>query len=212
AKRLVAPALKPCELPGVDVVLISHAHMDHLDFATLGALPGHPYAVSAHSTEDLLRRTRLKDPQGLAWGQKTRLSTPKGDVEIQAFEVKHWGARWRWDRHRGYNGYIISREDKKIIFGGDTAFINSFRSLRNQGPFEMAIMPIGAYQPWLCSHCSPEQAVSMANAAGARHFMPIHFKTFPLGQEGPIEPLERLQQAIEPERIGWREVGQTFAL
>ena len=65
-------------------------------------------------------------------------------------------------------------------------------------------MPIGAYQPWICSHCTPEQAVQMANAAGAKKFLPIHFKTFPLGREGVIEPMERLEKAIEKERIAWR--------
>jgi L-ascorbate metabolism protein UlaG (beta-lactamase superfamily) len=70
-------------------------------------------------------------------------------------------------------------------------------------------MPIGAYLPWICSHCTPEQAVQMANAAGAKKFLPIHFKTFPLGREGGIEPMERLQAAIEHERIAWRDAGET---
>jgi hypothetical protein len=52
----------------------------------------------------------------------------------------------------------------------------------------------------------------MANDAGAKHFLPIHTKTFPLGREGVVEPMERLQAAIENERIGWRDVGQTFQL
>ena len=210
AKRLIAPALNPAQLPDIDLVLLSHAHMDHLDCATLRALPGRPQAVVAHATEDLLRRTPIRSSTPLTWGGKTTISTQHGRVEVRAFEVKHWGARWRYDKYRGYNGYVIARQGKKIIFGGDTAWCDSFRGLRTQGPFEAAIMPIGAYRPWVCSHCTPEQAVRMANQAGARSFLPIHFKTFPLGREGPIEPLERLQAAIEPERLGWREVGETF--
>lgn len=212
AKRLVAPALRPNQLPPIDLVLLSHAHMDHMDFATLQALPGRPQAVTAHATDDLLERTKLKDAKALAWGQSARVQTPNGDLEVRAFEVKHWGARWRYDKFRGYNGYILAREGKKLIFGGDTAQCDSFRSLRPQGPYEAAIMPIGAYDPWVCSHCTPEQAVGMANAASARHFLPIHFKTFPFGREGIVEPLERLQAAIEPERIGWRDVGETFVV
>jgi len=212
AKRLVAPALRTSELPPIDLVLLSHAHMDHLDPATLRALPGNPRAVTAHATTDLLEGTRLKSPEELAWGEKTKVKTAQGDVQIEAFEVKHWGARWRMDKHRGYNGYVISREGKKIIFGGDTALTDSFQGLKSKGPYEMAIMPIGAYQPWLCSHCSPEQAVRMANEAGAKHFLPIHFKTFPFGREGTAEPLERLEAAIESERIAVRDVGQTFQL
>jgi L-ascorbate metabolism protein UlaG (beta-lactamase superfamily) len=126
--------------------------------------------------------------------------------------VKHWGARWRWDQHRGYNGYVLEREGRKIIFGGDTAMTSSFAGLRSSCSFDAAIMPIGAYQPWLCSHCSPEQAVRMANDAGAEKFLPIHFKTFPLGREGAIEPMERLTDAIHADRLGWQDIGETVVI
>jgi L-ascorbate metabolism protein UlaG (beta-lactamase superfamily) len=212
AKRLIAPALKVRQLPPIDLVLLSHAHMDHLDLATLRALPGRPRVVTAHDTTDLLQGTHLREPKALKWGESARASTEHGNANISAFQVKHWGARWKVDKYRGYNGYVIEREGKKLIFGGDTALTDSFRSLRNKGPYELAIMPIGAYQPWVCSHCTPEQAVRMANDAGAKHFLPIHTKTFPLGREGVIEPMERLQATIEGDRIGWRDVGQTFQL
>jgi len=209
-KRLVAPALTANQLPRVDLVLLSHAHMDHLNSATLRHFPKTTRAVTAHSTADLLRNTKLRGPVELKWGDKVQVNTSHGEVEVEAFEVRHWGARWRHDSYRGYNGYIVAREGKKIIFGGDTAWSDSFRALRSKGPFELAIMPIGAYSPWIQSHCTPEQAVQMANDAGAKYFLPIHFKTFTLGREGVIEPLERLQGAIESERIGWQDIGQTF--
>jgi L-ascorbate metabolism protein UlaG (beta-lactamase superfamily) len=148
----------------------------------------------------------------LKWGESACVSTEHGVATVSAFEVKHWGARWKVDKYRGYNGYVVEREGKKLIFGGDTAWTESFRSLRGKEPYELAIMPIGAYQPWVCSHCTPEQAVRMANDAGAKYFLPIHTKTFPLGREGVVEPMERLQAAIENDRIGWRDVGQTFQL
>lgn len=211
-KRLIQPALTAKQLPKVDLVLLSHAHMDHLDPASLRHLPATTKAVTAHSTKDLLSDMKFKQPVELSWGQKTRVSTPNGDVEIEAFEVNHWGARWKYDKRRGYNGYIISREGKKIIFGGDTAWCDSFASLRSKGPFEFAIMPIGAYDPWIFAHCSPEQAIKMADQAGANHFLPIHFNTFPFGREGTVEPVQRMEAAIAGERIGWRDVGQTFSL
>jgi L-ascorbate metabolism protein UlaG (beta-lactamase superfamily) len=212
AKRLIAPALRPSQLPPVDLVLLSHAHMDHLDFKTIRALPGRPQAVMAAGMEDLLNGTRLSPLRSLKWGETARLSAKEGDFRVRAFEVRHWGARWRYDTFRGYNGYTIEREGKRIIFGGDTAWIESFRSLRPQGPFDLAIMPIGAYRPWVCSHCTPEQAVRMADDAGAQHFAPIHFKTFPLGREGTQEPLERLESALEPARLAWKNVGETWRL
>jgi L-ascorbate metabolism protein UlaG (beta-lactamase superfamily) len=212
AKRLIAPALRIAQLPPIDLVVLSHAHMDHCDPATLRNLPGTPQIVTAKATADVLRNTQPGRPTELGWGESARIETENGDALVQAFEVNHWGARWRFDTKRGYNGYVISREGKKIIFGGDTAWTETFRSLRGGGPYEMAIMPIGAYQPWINSHCTPEQAVRMAEDAGAEHFLPVHFKTFALGREGVYEPLERLEGCIEGERIAVREVGETFKL
>jgi L-ascorbate metabolism protein UlaG (beta-lactamase superfamily) len=211
-KRLIAPALNIRELPPIDLVLLSHAHMDHLDPATLRELPGKPKVVSAAGTSDLLQGTGLGDPQFAAWGDRVRVSCVNGDAEISAFEVKHWGARWKVDRYRGYNGYVISRGGRRIIFGGDTALTDSFKSLKSQRSYDLAIMPIGAYQPWLCSHCSPEQAVRMANDAGANYVLPVHHKTFAFGREGMVEPMERFEASIESERIALRDVGQTFEL
>ncbi|MDB6016736.1 MAG: hypothetical protein JWR19_1225 [Pedosphaera sp.] len=211
-KRLVAPALTLGQLPAIDLVLLSHAHMDHLDLPTLKRLSTTTQAVTAHATGDLFTGMPMKQATELRWGDKTTVKTQNGEVRVKAFEVKHWGARWRSDTYRGYNGYVLEREGKKIIFGGDTAMTDSFRSLRHGGPYELAIMPIGAYQPWVCSHCTPEQSVRMANDAGANYFLPIHHKTFKLGQEGPSEPIRRLEGAVEKERIALRDVGETFSL
>ena len=209
-KRLIAPALNVNELPPIDLVLLSHAHMDHLDVPTLKCLPCSSRAIVARATGDLLASTRLKQVTELGWGQKATVTTGHGAIEVAAFEVNHWGARWRRDTYRGYNGYVLEREGKKILFGGDTAMSETFKSLHSRGPFAMAVMPIGAYQPWIRSHCTPEQAVHMADAAGARYFLPIHHKTFALGREQRNEPLARLESALETERLALREVGETF--
>ncbi|HWF18244.1 MAG TPA: MBL fold metallo-hydrolase, partial [Verrucomicrobiae bacterium] len=118
-KRLVASALTMRQLPHIDLVLLSHAHMDHFDLATIRRLPASTKAVTANKTADLFADTRIKQPRELAWGDSTTVRTRKGDISIRAFEVAHWGARWRHDTFRGYNGYTLEREGKKIIFGGD---------------------------------------------------------------------------------------------
>jgi L-ascorbate metabolism protein UlaG (beta-lactamase superfamily) len=212
-KRLVSPPLTPEELPHIDLVMLSHAHMDHFDLPTLSHFSSSTRVVTSRGTSDLLRRTRLKkNITELGWGDKKCISTKHGKVNVEAFEVNHWGARWKHDKHRGYNGYVIEREGKKIIFGGDTAWTPTFRPLRNRGPYDLAIMPIGSYKPWIRSHCNPEQAVSMANDAGAKHFLPIHFKTFVLGRERRTEPLERLEAVLEKDRLALRDIGQTFTV
>ena len=80
---------------------------------------------------------------------------------------------------------------------------SSFRNLRKDGPYELAIMPIGAYQPWINSHCTPEQAVQMTEDAGAKHLLPVHFKTFPFGREGTAEPHIHLFSFNAAEVVFW---------
>jgi L-ascorbate metabolism protein UlaG (beta-lactamase superfamily) len=216
-KRLTAPALQFHELPRIDLILLSHAHFDHFDSRTLHRFDEKTSVITAPNTADLLRWTRLRDITELRWGEKKSLNTAVGAVIISAFEVKHWGARTQRDTHRGYNGYLIesrSRGRRRILFGGDTAMTDSFAKLRHNGEINLAIMSIGAYNPWIHSHCTPEQAVKMATAAGAQFIMPVHHQTFRLSFEPLREPIERFQAALSnaPERIALREIGETFVL
>jgi L-ascorbate metabolism protein UlaG (beta-lactamase superfamily) len=213
-KRLTAPALDVHELPDIDVILLSHAHFDHFDLRTLGALPRTADVVTAAKTRDLLRWMWFRSKAALRWGQSVTLERPNGAVRIRAFPVRHWGARIRRDNHRGYNGYILEREGHRLIFGGDTAMTDSFEALRRQRAYDLAIMPIGAYDPWIGSHATPEQAVRMANDAGAEHIMGVHHQTFRLSAEPFREPIERFEAALQrdPHRIALREIGETFQL
>ena len=216
-KRLTAPALEFHELPKIDVVLLSHAHFDHFDLRTLHRFDETTCVVTAPNTADLLKWTRLRDVTELRWGEEKSLNTPAGAVTISAFQVKHWGARKQRDTYRGYNGYVMesrSRGRRRILFGGDTAMTNTFAELSQHGPVDLAIMSIGAYNPWIQSHCTPEQAIEMANSAGARFIMPVHHQTFRLSFEPFREPIERFQAALSstPERIALREIGETFVL
>ena len=210
--RLTSCALPASQLPEVDVVLVSHAHFDHLDTRSLGSIRGRPAAVTAHATADLLPRRRYSSVHELRWDDSVRLRTARGELEVQAIQVKHWGARLGGaDAYRGYNGYILKREGRTLLFGGDTAHTPLFASYRRYGPFEAAIMPIGAYDPWIHNHCTPEQAVGMADAAGARLFVPIHHRTFALSREAFDEPITRAQMALsaEADRLVVREIGDT---
>ncbi len=212
-KRLIAPALTVDQLPPIDLVLLSHAHMDHLHLATLARFPATTRVITASNTADLLTGIKMKDVKEMKWGDYTTLTTRHGEIKISAFEVAHWGARWRHDKHRGFNGYILERNNKKLLFGGDTAFCPHFKTLKSKGPFDLAVMPIGSYKAGEdCWHCTPEEAIEMANDAGANYILPIHHMTFNFGKEIQNEPLARFERAVASERIGWREVGETFTL
>ena len=213
-KRLTAPALRVRDLPRVDLVLLSHAHFDHFDMRTLHQLPKGAAVVTAPHTRDLLRWTLFRDITELRWGEATEIRGPSGELRVQAFPVKHWGTRLRHDHHRGYNGYLLERNGRRILFGGDTAMTDTFAALHSRRPFDLAIMAIGAYNPWIHSHATPEQAVAMANAAGAEHVLPVHHQTFRLSAEPFREPIERFEAALHktPERIALRDIGETFQL
>lgn len=214
-KRYIAPALRREELPPIDLVLLSHAHMDHLDLASLRSFMGRTPMVAARNTSDLIANGNGKSPVELKWGEKYALRTDRGDLQIEAFEVKHWGQRWPGEKlERGYNGYLLRREGRSLLFGGDTANTSLFSEVRSRGPFAAAIMPIGAYQPWIRHHCTPEQAVELANAAGAHYLVPVHHQTFKLSDEPMNEPIERIQSALqrEPERLALKRIGETFVL
>ena len=210
-KRLVHPALASLQLPVPDLILLSHAHMDHLDRPSLRKLENlRTSVITAIGTSDLLRVKCYKAVHELRWGESRRV----GSANVRAFQVKHWGARTRTDVHRGYNGYLIEAGRYRIIFGGDTAYTDLFRQVRTSKPVDLAIMPIGAYDPWIHAHCNPEQALEMANHAAAEFVLPVHHRTFKLSNEPYDEPIERLLLASgsAEDRIAIREIGQEFHL
>jgi L-ascorbate metabolism protein UlaG (beta-lactamase superfamily) len=227
-KRYIAPALTFGELPRIDLILLSHAHMDHFDLPTLARFAAGPKVVTARQTADLLRGTRLRHSvTELGWGERLRLplgtaaaNSAPDELEIEAFQARHWGARIQIDDYRGYNGYILRRRGRAILYSGDTAFTTLFEKLRGRGgtasggAFDLGIFPIAAYDPWIGSHCTPEQAVEMADMAGVRCIMPVHHQTFKLSREPMDEPIRRFERALaaHPERIALRAVGETFRL
>ena len=113
-KRLVSPAAEAGECPRPDLILLSHAHMDHFDLPSLRSLAHlQTTVVTASKTKDLLRAARYESVQELRWNESTQV----GPVTVRAFEVKHWGARMQNDTYRGYNGYVIESGQYRVIFG-----------------------------------------------------------------------------------------------
>jgi L-ascorbate metabolism protein UlaG (beta-lactamase superfamily) len=213
-QRLVQCALTPDEIPDLDLVLVSHAHFDHLDTPSLGSVRGRPAAVMGPGTSDLLPSRHYSSVRELRWNESAEVATPHGDVIVRAIEVRHWGARIRRDTWRGYTGWMLEREGRRLLIGGDTAMTPIFRDHRRFGPFDAAVMPIGAYNPWINNHCTPEQAVTMADAAGARLIVPVHHQSFRLGNEPFMEPIERIQEALvkEHDRLAMSAIGQTIVI
>lgn len=196
-RRLVKPALSIKQLPQLDAILVSHAHMDHCDLGTLKQLPRHTHAVVQRGNGDLVRR--FNSVSELSWGETTEV---KG-ARIEAIEVNHWGARRLTDRHRGYGGFLIMKNNRAIVFGGDTAYTRAFGRLRQRDiQIDLAILPIGAYNPYIYAHANPEQAWQMRREMNATYILPMHHSTFRLSHEPVSEPIRRLLKVAGKER--WR--------
>lgn len=204
-RRQVAAAMNAHALPPLDLILISHAHFDHLDRPSLATLPKKTPVVMAGQTSDLIRDLGFSKITELNWGQKYSLN----GLTITARQVEHWGARTFVDRYRGYNGYLLESSRRRILFGGDSAYHERYRDV---GKVDLAILGIGAYDPYIHAHATPEQAWAMANHLGADFVLPIHHSTFRLSREPTAEPIERLISAAgrESDRLALREIGQTW--
>jgi L-ascorbate metabolism protein UlaG (beta-lactamase superfamily) len=208
-RRLVRPALAIRELPALDAVLVSHAHMDHCDLGTLRRLPRRTRAVVQEGMGDLVRRFARVDE--LKWGDAVEV---KG-ARVESIEVNHWGARKLTDRHRGYGGFLVEKRGRALVFGGDTAYTRAFARLKARGTrVSLAVLPIGAYDPYVYVHANPEQSWQMAREMGADYILPMHHSTFRLSREPADEPCRRLLAAAGEEnwRVALTEIGQTWVL
>ena len=228
AKRLVVlrrqrrPGLLVEELPPIDLVLLTHAHMDHLDVSSLRRviratrhLTGKsPEVVVPKGVEDLVASLGFSQVHGLAWWEQ---------IEVQKLQVtmtpcRHWGARMFRDTHRGYGGYVIEGTDHSVYHSGDTAYFDGFSEIGARLKPQVALLPIGAYFPdsYRTVHTSPEEAVRAFLELGARQMVPMHYGTFRLGREPMDEPLQRLK--AEATRLGMNgklkilEEGETMHL
>ena len=210
--RLAPPAVDVDHLPAIDVVLLSHAHFDHLDRPSLERLASGPARGAMVVTAS---RTRRLVPAGfgdvieLPWDRRVRVA----GLRIQAHRPAHWGARTAIDQFRGFNSYVLEGAGRRVLFAGDTAHTDAFDRI---GSTDVSIFGIGAYDPWEHAHATPEQVWSMfcAQRAGASdaHILPMHHSTFQLGREPVHEPIERLLKAAgsEVDRVVARAPGELW--
>jgi L-ascorbate metabolism protein UlaG (beta-lactamase superfamily) len=209
-KRVVRAALTPEDLPPLDAVVVTHAHLDSLDLPSLARVRQVPLLVLPERTADLVAGLSFPRVVELAWGR----TVTAGDVTIEAVEVNHWGRRWPWERWRGYNGYLFTRGDVRVLFASDTAYTPAIGTLGRQRGITVAVLGNGAYDPWIANHASPEQVWRMFSESGARWLIPVHWDTFRLGKEPLGEAMARLLAAAGPDadHVVIRRIGDTWTL
>ena len=217
-RRTIGVPIEPENLLPIDLVLLSHAHMDHWDKDSLRRLVKQEWAKRAVVL--IPPGTRRLLPAGfgtvieLGWEGRAE----HGGVSLKAIRPRHWGARFLWDRQRGYNAYLIEHAALRVLFGGDTAHTHAFdhlgkvhrRGANDRAGVDLAVMGIGSYEPWHEQHATPEQVAEMAKRMQASLLMPIHHATFEDSNVPLSEPLERLVKAWDPERMVCPRVGDVW--
>ncbi|MBI2962670.1 MAG: MBL fold metallo-hydrolase [Deltaproteobacteria bacterium] len=192
-KRLVSPGLPQGGLPAIDVVLVSHAHHDHLDVATHRRLPKRDtIAVVSRNLGDLLSRSGYARIVELGWEEQFE---HKG-VRITALAVNHWGTRGLLPDRRGYGGFLVEGASGAVFFPGDTAYTPLFREYGRRFSIDVAVLPIGAYRPasFRRVHMNPEDALQAFLDLRASFLVPVHWGTFDLSYEPPDEPPRWIRQ------------------
>ena len=203
------------DLPRIDIVLLSHNHYDHLDFATLKKLSdrGQSQFIVPARVAQLLRAWSIGPVSELDWGES--LALPRST--IHSVPAMHFSARGLFDRNRTlWCGYVIEAADRVVYFAGDTGFGDHFDSIRKRfGTPRLALLPIGAYEPrWFMSpiHMGPDEALRAHEILGAQTSIAIHHGTFQLGDEGIETPKRLLMECGAGESFLVLNNGQSVTL
>ena len=207
-RRWVPPGIALDALPPIDVVLISHNHYDHLDDATVRRLaanePGARWMVPL-GLAPFLRARGAQQVLELDWWQEKGVD----GVVIGCTPAQHFSARGFGDRNRTlWCGWALASVARRVYFAGDTGYHPSFGAIADRfGPFQAALLPIGAYEPrWFMRpvHLNPEEAVqAFRDLVAARRpatgrpavMVPMHWGTFKLTDEPMDEPPVRVARA-----------------
>ena len=185
-KRVKRSGLKIEHLPPIDLVLLTHAHFDHFHKPTLRRLPRPKIGVMPRGVGDLAWNLGFERIIELERWE----SFSTGEWKVTLTPSKHWGARTLRDAHRGYGGFVLEHQGRRIYHAGDSAYFHGFKEIGRRLPPEIALLPIGAYHPvsFRRVHMGPDQAIKAFKDLGAKWLVPMHYGTFKLSFEDMDEP------------------------
>lgn len=215
-ERAQPPGVALAELPRIDVVVVSHNHYDHLDRLSVLLLEqqagGAPLFLVPLGNRKWMQDLGLSRVVELDWWQKHGVTPPDGGAAVDFFltPVQHWSGRYWLDKQQTlWGGWAVFGPDFHWYFGGDTGYSKDFADTRERfaarqtpaqgGGFDLALLPIGAYQPrWFMTeqHIDPIEAVKAHRDLGARRSLGIHWGTFDLAEEPLDQPPRDLAESL----------------
>ena len=204
-KRFLDAAVQAEALPRLDLIAISHNHYDHLDTRALGAYRyrADTPVVCPLGLASMLRRQGFVEVIELDWWQDWRL----GDLTVTCLPAVHFSGRGLGDRNRTlWASFAFASQFRKLWFGGDSAPGAVFREIGERaGPFDLALVGIGAYTPraiMQASHATPEEAVTIARDIRAKAAVGMHWGSIMLTPEDPFEAPGRFKRAALEQQFG----------
>jgi N-acyl-phosphatidylethanolamine-hydrolysing phospholipase D len=212
-RRWVPPAVDFDRLPPIDAVLLSHDHYDHLDSDTVSRIAARYPAAKWYAplgVAEFVRRREARDVAEHDWWDETAF----GDIVITCVPAQHFSGRTLGKRNNTlWCGWTVRSASTSVFFAGDTALHPEFgRIAADCGPFDYAILPIGAYEPrWFMGsvHMNPEDCINAVRELdlgqrGRRLIMvAAHWGTFKLTDEPMNEPPQRMREV-------WRAAGRAI--
>jgi L-ascorbate metabolism protein UlaG (beta-lactamase superfamily) len=198
-KRLKRSGLRIKDLPPIDLVLLTHAHFDHFHKPTLRRLKNPQIGIMPWGVGDLARNLGFGRIIELDWWE----SFSRKDWTVTFTPSKHWGARTLRDHHRGYGGFVLEHQGRRVYHAGDSAYFDGFKDIGRQFAPEIALLPIGSYHPdsFRHSHMCPDEAVKAFKDLRAHCLVPMHYGSFRLSFEAMDEPPRLLRQIAHQEGL-----------
>jgi L-ascorbate metabolism protein UlaG (beta-lactamase superfamily) len=215
-KRNCEPGVRIEDLPRIDAVLVSHNHRDHMDAPTLKRFTSSLAIVPTGLGGDF-RKLGYANVVELEWWQAHAL----GDTVVTFVPSQHWSRRGLSDSNDTlWGGFVVAGGDRRVYHSGDTAYFAGFREIGQRlGPIDVALLPIGAYDPeWFMrkQHMNPEDAVHAFRDLKARRMLAMHWGTYQLTDEWLGEPPEKLKAllsgAADAQKVEVVAIGQSLTV
>jgi len=200
-KRVKRSGLKIRDLPPIDLVLLTHAHFDHFHKPTLRKLPHPKIGIMPRGVGDLAHNLGFSRIVELEWWES--FSQARSNWKVTFVPSKHWGARTIHDQHRGYGGFVLEYQGRRIYHAGDSAYFSGFAEIGRRFSPTLALLPIGAYHPesFRKVHMGPDEAIKVFKELGSKWLVPMHYGTFKLSFEEMDEPLRWLLEIAARENL-----------